>query len=120
MPTNLDTKVYDGDNPRQRDEDATLFSRRLARDSEGPLVGINRQGRIAARRCRSRTGTRWRRYYRGRGFLRYWRAVFDDGSLPGRGHLNQNKTAMPIGKWKVRSEILRNLPEVMALFVASS
>lgn len=27
---------------------------------------------------------------------------------------------MPIGKWKVRSEILRNLAEVMALFVAGS
>ena len=39
MPKNLDTKVYDEIVPVS-DEDATLFSRRLARD-EGLLVGIS-------------------------------------------------------------------------------
>ncbi|HSY78219.1 MAG TPA: pyridoxal-phosphate dependent enzyme, partial [Verrucomicrobiae bacterium] len=39
VPSNLDTKVYDEIIPVS-DEDATLFSRRLARD-EGLLVGIS-------------------------------------------------------------------------------
>ena len=39
VPTNLDTKVYDEIIPVS-DEDATIFSRRLARE-EGLLVGIS-------------------------------------------------------------------------------
>src|ERR1019366_7378733 len=79
VPKTLDTRVYDEILPVS-DEDATLFTRRLAR--ELLRRGSNRQ---APRQGQGGSG----------GILRHRRALSDHRFVPGRGHLTASYVSEP-------------------------